>query len=236
MPDRVGPGALPVGKDGVTYVGVEAAQVTAVGVPLGRRPLLVCGRAKTGRTSLLLGIGQALRRADAALPILAITPRPTGLFDRLGAVELSRPDEVLVELRRLTESLGEATYGQGVRAAVLIDDAHRWEERWNSDDSVRAVLTLLAELVAAVAAGDRDDIALLAAAHTDQVRDATMQSGLLDALHRTRRGVLLSPQDNDGMLLGADVPAHPMEPLIGVGRGLYVEAGDGRLLQFVTSG
>ncbi|WP_029135380.1 FtsK/SpoIIIE domain-containing protein [Nakamurella lactea] len=236
MPDRVSPTALPVGVGGTTYLGVEADSVTAVGVPLGRRPLLVCGRTGSGRTSLLAGIGQALRRQDAGLPILAVSPRSSGAFDRFGAVELGRPDQALAELTAMLDRLGAPTTDGQVRAAILVDDVHRLEERWDHDEIVRDLLGALAGLVGAAAAGERSDIALLAAVHTDQLRDATMQSGLVDALHRTRRSVLLMPHDNDGMPAGCDVPSYPMEPLTGIGRGLLVEAGAARVLQFVTAG
>ncbi|MEJ7651620.1 MAG: FtsK/SpoIIIE domain-containing protein [Nakamurella sp.] len=233
MPDRVGPNSVPAPVGETIYLGVDADQVAAVGIPLTRRPLLLCGRTRSGRTSVLSAIGQVLRRIDATMPVLAINPRGTGVFDRWGALEITRPDQVVAALEEVLRPRRNA--GDGPRAAILVDDVHRWEERWDHDPVVREALGALAKVASDAATGERSDVALVAAAHTDQVREATMQSGLVDALYRSRRAVLLMPSENDGMLAGCDVPGAPLEPLTGVGRGLLVEAGQTRTLQFVTS-
>jgi S-DNA-T family DNA segregation ATPase FtsK/SpoIIIE len=80
-----------------------------------------------------------------------------------------------------------------------------------------------------------DRVALVATADTAQARQRGGPEGLVSAARRGRRGFLLQPEWNDGDLFGVTVPNRTIEPLTGVGRGLWCEHGTLRVAQLVAS-
>src|SRR5207247_582038 len=64
MPARVPHTALPPPQADTVVIGVDAEFVSAVPVALCDGPLLVAGRGRSGRTSMLAGVAALARRSD----------------------------------------------------------------------------------------------------------------------------------------------------------------------------
>ena len=249
MPDRVPPTTLPEPAGGTVYLGVDADLVTAVGVGLGSTPLLVTGRTRSGRSTVLAGIATQLRRADPDLPMAVIAPRAEGrdawtasgasvLTDAAGFAEWADRvgldgDGIAGDGTAVGEKTGDGPWvGRPIRAALLLDDLHLWEARADESD-VRAALVRVTALLDALLTGARSGVVLVAATNADQLRDGAVQQLVTASFKRSRRAALICPTDADGMFFGCDVPTSPPEPLVGPGRALLAEAGRGRVVQLV---
>jgi S-DNA-T family DNA segregation ATPase FtsK/SpoIIIE len=100
---------------------------------------------------------------------------------------------------------------------LLVDDAHLWERGWEAGGPAREAVAALAATVDAAGPG----LAVVVATDTDDARSRQHVAGMVQAARRGRRGMLLQPDLADGGLLGVTVPMHSVEPMIGIGRGLW---------------
>ena len=114
---------------------------------------------------------------------------------------------------------------------MLVDGAEGWDTRGMADLGVSGAVASLAKACAERA----DQVALVVTADITQARQRGGPEGLVAAVRRGRRGFLLQPEWNDGDLFGITVPNRTIEPLTGVGRGLWCEHGSLRVAQLVAA-
>ena len=110
---------------------------------------------------------------------------------------------------------------------MLVDDTHEWERAWEAAGPERRALEALTALL------DRTGLALVCATDPDEARSRQHIPGLVAAVKRSRRAVLLSPEMGDGTLVGTQVPMNSHEPLTGTGRGLLVSGGTSNVVQLL---
>lgn len=171
--------------------------------------VLVAGLARSGKSTILLAIAEALRAAETAEPLQlwAIGNRrsPLGsspLFDR--TAEGEDVAALIASARIQTGNL-----------VILIDDAER------IDDADSSIADLLAN--------PRPGLHVFAAARADELR--TMYSHWTKQLRKARCGILLQPDpDYDGDLLGVKIPRRPPVPY-GPGRGYLCVSGSAKFVQ-----
>ncbi|WP_018680141.1 FtsK/SpoIIIE domain-containing protein [Actinokineospora enzanensis] len=138
---------------------------------------VVAGPARSGKSTALLAVVDSLAgRADATLPVLVVTPRPSPLRELAGAPGVL---DVLTDEADVVETLAALT---GQRFAIAVDDAERI-----SDFELTERLESLAR-----SAQDGGPL-LLAAVATEDLLANHRYRGWLATLRRTRTGVLLNP-------------------------------------------
>ncbi|MFD0704774.1 FtsK/SpoIIIE domain-containing protein [Alloscardovia venturai] len=174
--------------------------------------LLIAGPARSGKTSLLLGIAEALATcADyekQKLNIVGIASRRSpALNSNIGTfVEHDSAAGTLAQLLVAEEP-----------TLLLIDDAHLYTD---SDQQLAALLERPNPNLVIIAAGRNDDLRTQYGKWTNQLR-------------KSRLGILLQPdKDRDGELLGVTLPRRsPVE--MSVGRGYACQSGMTTLIQSV---
>ena len=114
---------------------------------------------------------------------------------------------------------------------MLVDGAEGWDTRAMADLGVSGAVASIVKACAERA----DQVALVITADVAQARQRGGPDGLVAAARRGRRGFLLQPEWNDGDLFGITVPNRTIEPLTGVGRGLWCEHGSLRVAQLVAA-
>ncbi|OJX97419.1 MAG: cell division protein FtsX [Micrococcales bacterium 73-15] len=234
MPTLVPQHLVPAPEDDAVCVGVEAEYVGAVTLALREAPLLVLGRARSGRTSTLLGLAQAARRSSRPpARITLIGPRAaTQLVVADGVLE---PAEVVDEVVAGAEQAGAwaealpATDGDDWHL-VLVDDVHLWEREWERSGPERAAVEALT-----VALAGRRGLAVVAASDPDDARSRQHIPGLTQALRRARRVAVVAPEMSDGSLAATTIPMHTSEPLTGPGRALLVSGGSTHVVQLIAA-
>ncbi|MEZ5382190.1 MAG: FtsK/SpoIIIE domain-containing protein [Microthrixaceae bacterium] len=198
--EGVGPGAA---------IGIDLERDTVVSAP-AHGPFWVLGRARSGRSTALEALAQALGPSEGVRILVATHPEPGGLGggDNMAA---SRPtgrwDHVIAPRDLRPGSFAGSADNEVVMVAV--DDAHRFDDdgwsalgRWLSERSGHQGGPLVA-LAADPASLDR-------------------WNPEVTALLGHGAGLMLAPEpDEDGRLLGADLPRH--RPFaMGAGRGFLV--------------
>jgi S-DNA-T family DNA segregation ATPase FtsK/SpoIIIE len=225
MPVRLPFTVMPRPNRDQLAIAVDADYVDPITVSLLATPLVVAGRARSGRTTMLAGLAALARRGDAPPDeIILIGPRGSesrAYVDRA----LTSPDEVLAWLPELRA--GEDRAGWRL---VLVDDAHLWEREWEAGGQAREAVAGLASCVDVAA-----DLGLgiVVATDIDEARSRQHVPGVVSAARRGRRGVLLQPDFADGSLFSVMVPGQTTEPLSGVGRGIYCIDGSMQVVQVV---
>ncbi|GAB2477786.1 FtsK/SpoIIIE domain-containing protein [Jatrophihabitans fulvus] len=227
MPARLPQQAMPQPRRDALPFAVDSDFVAAVTLPLLRAPLLVTGRAGSGRTGMLHGLAQLARRSsEPPAEIVLVGPRaaeaPAGLAD----LALNDPAAVVEWATRPAPADGWRL--------VLVDDAHAWEREWERNGPAREAVEALAGVVSAAAVASHT--AVVVATDTDDARTRQHVAGPTQAAKRGRVGVLLSPDLPDGSLLGVTVPTQTAEALGGPGRGLFCEGGRTRVVQVICTG
>jgi S-DNA-T family DNA segregation ATPase FtsK/SpoIIIE len=162
--------------------------------------VLVAGPARSGRSTTLLTIAEALRTA----------PRPPtvwGLCNRRSPLATADLDKVAVGTEGVAALLASARVHNGP-LVLLVDDAEKYDD---SDQAIAGLLTARPHDLLVVAAGRSDDLRSLYSHWTKTVR-------------KSRCGILLQPNiDYDGDLLGATLPRR--SPVaVTAGRG-YISSG-----------
>jgi S-DNA-T family DNA segregation ATPase FtsK/SpoIIIE len=212
MPARLDHTSLPALTGSRVALAVDADAVAVVEVDLLGAPVVLAGRARSGRTTALDGIEALVRRADD--PPLVI-----------------RSDDLTAVAASVAGWLTDRPAGSPTWALVLVDDAHVWDTRAQGDEAVREARDALVRAMAAP--GSR--LATVLAADSVQARQRGGAEGLVSAGRQGRRGFILMPEWNDGDIFGVTVPSKTTEPLTGPGRGLWCEAGSTWVAQLVTS-
>ncbi len=227
MPTRLPQDLLPAPTADAICLGVEENFVAPVSMTLTEAPFLVLGRARSGRTSLLTGLAELTARSDTppaqvvvAGPKVAAAPRLTGLADL-----------VLDSPAALAQWARDAGPVDGWRL-LLIDDVHDWERHWEQNGPEREALEAVQEFLGSARA---EGTAVVGTGDTDDARSRQHVPGLITALRRARRGLLLSPDGADGTLLSTQVPMSSFEPLQGQGRGLLVTGADKHVVQVLSA-
>jgi S-DNA-T family DNA segregation ATPase FtsK/SpoIIIE len=225
MPGRVPYQAMPQPVRDRLAIAVDADFVGAVTVPLLEAPLVVAGRARSGRTSMLAGLAGLARRSDQ--PPAQIVLIGAKAADTHADVDssLGTPEDVLAWLPTVS-----AAAEPGEWRLILIDDAHLWEREWEVMGVHREAVAGLASLVGAAAGLG---LAIVVATDVDDARSRQHVAGVVSAARKARRGILLQPDFSDGNLFSIMVPSQVPEPLSGVGRGLYCVDASMQIVQVV---
>lgn len=208
MPARLDQASLPAPRGSRVAIGVDADAVAVLEVDLLAGPVLVAGRARTGRTGVLDGLEALVARGDRPPTVV----READYAATLTAVE-----------RWLAERSADGW------ALVMVDDAHLWDAGVGVDDARRATRDRLLGLLGA----HSQSIGLVVTADTAQAKARGGPEGLVETARRTRRGFLLTPEWADGDALGASVPTKTTEPLTGPGRGVWCDGGTAWVAQVV---
>lgn len=215
MPTRLPADALPTPTGARVPVAVDADAVAAVVTDLLAGPVLIAGRAGSGRTSALDGIRELAARSTRP-------PRVVSESDLLDAV--TALEGALAETAAAADDETEPSW-----VLFVADDIERWDAVC-TDDVRRDARSRLLSLVEN--GGGR--LATIASVDAAEARRPGMQPGLVSALKQRRRGFLLAPEWNEGDLFGVSVPTKTLEPLGGPGRGLWCEDGSTTVAQLVA--
>ncbi len=204
LPEESSLDALPVATRERLPVGVGGrGREPVVWLTPGARRLLVCGPARSGRSTALATLARQALTAGHPLALVAsddLTHPDLAGCPRFGAEDR----EGLIDLRREHPDL-----------AVVVDDADRVEEA--------PVAEVLREILRRV---DADGGLVLAAASTQTA--AAQFRGLVPEIGRSRTGILLNPSSrSDGDALGLRVPPLPRLP----GRGYLIAEGQAEEIQ-----
>ncbi len=211
MPSRLDQAVLPVPRRDRFALAVDADAVAVIEVDLLRGPILVAGRAGSGRTSALDAVVAMAGRGDAP-------------------PDLMHSRDLLSTAAELRTWLEENPEGSASWALVLVDDAQVWDTDAGVDEGLRSARDFLVRAIGEH--GDR--VAAVVAADTAEVRRGGTSESLLSMARNGRRGFLLQPEWNDGDLFGVAVPTKSIEPLTGPGRGLWCDGGAAWVAQLVT--
>jgi len=208
MPSRLPAEALPDPVEAALALAVDSDAVGLLEVDLLAAPLLVGGRARSGRTSFLDGVEQLARRSSTP-PTLIRAADLASVADALAA---------------WSDRAADATETRDW-ALLLLDDAHLLDTQHTpARDAVSAAIGDQARL----------RLAVVATADVGEARQRAALGGVVEAVKRSRRGVLLQPEWNDGDLFGVTVPTKTIEPLTGTGRGLWCANGAATGVQVVA--
>jgi DNA segregation ATPase FtsK/SpoIIIE, S-DNA-T family len=225
MPTRVPYPALPAPEGDRIAIGLESEFLSPVTIGLTEAPLLIGGRSRSGRTTMLLGLAALARRSTMPpQEIVLIGPRADDVAGDIDLV-VSDPAEVADAVADLRTSREAGEWG-----LLLVDDAHIWERAWESGGAAKEAVVALASLVDAAA---ECRLAVVVSTDIDEARSRQFISGVVSAAKRGRRGVLLQPDFSDGAILSANVPTQTSEPLTGTGRGLYCASAQVQVIQAV---
>nr|WP_232531620.1 FtsK/SpoIIIE domain-containing protein [Microlunatus antarcticus] len=170
--------------------------------------VMFCGPARSGKSTLLLAVGELLRAQGVAV---------WGVGGRRSPLVQAGLDRCAVGEEEATALLASARVHTG-RLVLLVDDAEQFA------DNDQAFAGLLA--------AKTTDLLVVAAGRSDDLR--TMYSHWTKTVRKARCGVLLQPHiDFDGDLLGVTLPRRaPVE--ITPGRGYVISSGSIDLLQAVS--
>ena len=253
MPTLLPQHLLPAPTADDVVLAVEENLVSGVGLPLLGGPLLVTGRARSGRTGFLAGLAQLVRRSgQPPAEVVLVGPRASQPVATAGEpllpvevadVVLDTPEAVAEWAR--TDGLTAVRAGDGDSTAVgeegaaepgwrllLVDDVHEWERAWEANGGERAAVEALTE-VALQSPATRT--AVVVVADPDEARARQHILGLVATVRRSRRGILLGPEMGDGTLISAQVPMNSHEALTGPGRGLLVSGGTSHVVHVLSA-
>lgn len=236
MPTRLPQHLLPAPTADEVVLGVEENVIGPVSLTLTDGPVLIVGRGRSGRSSALLGLAQLARRSDEP-PARVVLAGPRADQVAGGVDPATVADTVLTDPAAVTSWAEQVTASGPTTASsavdgwqlLLLDDVHEWERAWEAGGDERRAIEALAGL-----AGARQ-LAMVAATDPDEARSRQHIPGLVAALRRARRAVLLAPEMGDGTLVGVQVPMSSHEPLTGPGRGLLAAGGTTRVVQLLST-
>ncbi len=212
MPARLDQSSLPAPRGSRVALAVDADAVAVLEVDLLAGPVLVAGRARSGRTGALDGLQALVARGDRP---------PTVIREADYAATTEAVERWLAE--RSTHPSPDGW------ALVMVDDAHLWDAGTGVDEARRAVRDRLLGVLGA----HGQQIGLVVTADTAQAKARGGPEGLVETARRSRRGFLLTPEWADGDALGVSVPTKTTEPLTGPGRGVWCDGGTAWVAQIV---
>lgn len=234
MPERLPQAIVPEPEHDDVVIGVEEDLVAPTKLDLRDSPLLIAGRARSGRTGLLLGIAQLAKRAQhGPSEIVMIGPRTdAGVEVPGGAVWASEcADLVLQTPEQVLTWLQSAPVPEEDQwRLLLVDDLHEWERHWEAAGAEREMLEALTAFVQI----PEHRVAVVAATDSDEARSRQHIPGLTSWVRRSRRAVLLGAEMADGTLAGVQVPMSTHEPLTGAGRGLLASGGQTHVVHVIS--
>ncbi|MGG5259439.1 FtsK/SpoIIIE domain-containing protein [Phycicoccus avicenniae] len=219
MPGLVPAHALPVPEGPRVAVGVVADDVSPLVVDLLAGPVLVAGRSRSGRTSVLAGLSSLSVRSTEP-------PTTAAWFGRSAPHGIHHLGDSEALAAWLEERVAAPRDGAGWDL-LLLDDAHRLDRELEHRPELTALVALLER-----AAQHR--VAVVAATDADDARTRSMTPGVVQLVRRSRRGVLLQPDGLDGTVMAVTVPTQSVEPLTGPGRGMWCADGTVTLVHAVT--
>lgn len=220
MPARVEPSALPSPTGTRVPLGVDADAVAVLEPDLLAGPVLIAGRARSGRTSALDSVVELAGRGDRP-PHVVRTDDPASAAEELGTWLATDP----------AGPGGPEPERSGSWALVVVDGADLWDTGAADDESLRTARDQVVRMIADH--GDR--VAVVATADTSAARLRSVPEGLVALVRRSRRGFLIQPEWSDGEVFGVTVPTTTVEPLSGVGRGLWCEGGVAIVAQLAST-
>ena len=235
MPTRLPQHLLPTPSADEVVLGVEENVIGPVSLALTEGPLLIIGRSRSGRSSALLGLAQlAGRSAEAPAQVVLVGPRADQVVGGIDPDAVA--DLVLTDAAAVADWAAQTTAaGQGpVSSAVdgwqllLVDNLHEWERAWEAGGDERRAVEALTALAGT------PGLAMVAVTDPDEARSRQHIPGLVAAVRRSRRAVLLSPEMGDGTLAGTQVPMSSHEPLTGTGRGILAAGGTTQVIQLLS--
>ena len=172
---------------------------------------LVAGPARSGKSTVLLGLVETLRgltTPDGRAPLVY------GLCQRRSPLAGAPLDKVAVGTEELAALIASVRLARGP-VVLLIDDAEQFED---SDSSIAGLLS-----------GGPANLHIIAAGRSDDLK--SLYSHWTKTLRKSRAGVLLKPNlDYDGDLLGVVLPRKSLVPL-SVARGYLCQSGTSQLVQ-----
>lgn len=212
MPARLDQSALPAPRGSRVALAVDADAVAVLEVDLLAGPVLVAGRARSGKTGALDGLQALVSRGDTPPTVI----RESDYTRTADAVD-----------RWLAER--SAAGSPGGWALVMVDDAHVWDAGVGVDEARRTARDRLLGVLGA----HGHHVGLVVTTDTAQAKARGGPEGLVETAKRGRRGFLLVPEWADGDALGASVPTKTTEPLTGPGRGVWCDGGTAWVAQIV---
>ncbi len=172
---------------------------------------LVAGPARSGKSTVLLGLAEslrALRTPDDRPPLVY------GLCQRRSPLAQAPLDKVAVGTDQVAALVASVRLARGP-VVLLVDDAEQFDD---TDASLAGLLGATLPNLHIVAAGRSDDL-------------RSLYSHWTKTLRKGRAGVLLQPNvDYDGELLGVTLPRKSLVQLT-VGRGYLCQSGGATLVQ-----
>jgi S-DNA-T family DNA segregation ATPase FtsK/SpoIIIE len=203
-PDELGRGAQLEQRPWTIPVGIaERTLDTAELVAYQGEHVLICGPARSGRSSVLRLMAGLCRQARDDLTVIAVAGPRSPL-----------PTEPLVDATVAPSTVGEALMplvdGASGAVLVLVDDAEAVEDSGGVMERLGTI--------------DRPGLLVVAAGRNDGIR--TGYSHWTRALRRSKLGILLRPDvDLDGDILGTKLPRRAPVAMV-AGRGYLINSGD----------
>lgn len=229
MPARLDQQALPRPRRSRVALGVDADAVAVLEVDLLAGPILLAGRARSGRTTALDGLERLVRRGEDP---------PFVVREADYAATAAALDEWLSAPPTHEAADADAPGHGDPWCLVMVDDAHLWDAAAAADETQRTARDNLLATVTGRTTGPTGTgrrIGLVVAADTAAAKQRGGAEGLVDTAKRSRRGFLLQPEWTDGDVFGVAVPTKTTEPLTGAGRGLWCDGGSSWVAQLVTA-
>jgi len=194
------------------FVGIGNTELRPVAIDLAERHFLVVGPYRSGRTSSLRLLAEALRSSAPALELHLLAPRRCALADLdLWTSTAVGVPECEAAIERLVELAGEP-------AVIVLDDGEELAD------------SLAAPSLAAIVRRGRDAGIRVAAAVERQVALSTFSPWLME-LRKEKYGLLLEPDLSvDGDVLGVQLPRRT-NAIFPPGRGFLVDRGTFELVQ-----
>ncbi|QWL27679.1 FHA domain-containing protein [Rathayibacter toxicus] len=219
LPDRVAVSALGVsarlgGEPWSIPIGLAEANLAPISFELYEgEHVLICGAARSGKSTVLMALAEAARAAVTAESPVAIW----GVCDRRSPLVEAGLDKIAVgedEFRGLLASLRM----ESKPVLLLIDDAERWED---PDQAMNNVIT-----------SGKPGLCIVAAGRAAELRG--QYSHWTKALTKSRCGLFLQPNlDVDGSLFSTQLPRRTPVPVT-VGRGFASVAGEMHFVQSIS--
>lgn len=215
LPEQVALDMLPKTVGRRTVIGVDDMTLGPAAIEL-RGSFLLSGPPSSGKTTTLATLAAAARRSSPEMSSVVLAPRPSPITRRPGWSEhADRPDLVAALSARLYERI-ETTGESAPRMAIFIEnvtDFHQGEAEQDLDRLIRLAV--------------RNGHFVVGEAETSTWSQAWTLAAPFKA---GRRGILLTPGDMDGDLLGAPlgrIRRSDFPP----GRGFVIAAGRAAKLQ-----
>lgn len=190
-----------------TLIGVGGDQLTGLGPDLGEGvpTFVIAGPAKSGRSTVLMNMARSYLAQGVRLVIAAPRSSPLRELDgREGVLAVFTGNDI--EEDELLGAIAPATVTDPV--VILIDDGELLED-CDAEDEFKKLVQLGTERgVAIVIAGDEDEVC------------SGFRGWQVD-LKKSKRGLLLSPQDSSsGDLIGLRIPRSSVGGPVTPGRGM----------------